>query len=97
MDRAWNPLPPRRRRIQIRLSGILSRPARPMRASVAIEQTCSALLATADVDVATWTKTLGPLALVWKHGELTGTPARKYEINLKHDKDIAAILHAHPA
>lgn len=45
------------------------------------------LLATADVEVAKWTKTPGPWPLVWKHEGLTVAAARKYEISLKRDKD----------
>lgn len=44
-------------------------------------------LATADVEVAQWTKTPGPWPLVWKHEGLTVAAARKYEISLKRDKD----------
>ncbi len=44
-------------------------------------------LATADVDVATWTAKPGPWPLVWKHVGLTEDAARKYETSLKRDRD----------
>lgn len=44
-------------------------------------------LATADVDVAAWTRRDGPWPLVWKHEGLTEDAARKYEASLKRDRD----------
>lgn len=44
-------------------------------------------MASADADVAKWTKLPGPWSLVWQHDGLSESAARKYEISLKRDKD----------
>lgn len=44
-------------------------------------------LATADVEVAAWTRRSGPWPLVWKHVGLTQEAARKYETSLKRDRE----------
>jgi predicted GIY-YIG superfamily endonuclease len=47
------------------------------------------LLATADEEVAKWTKQPGPWPLAWRHDGLTRSAALKYEVSLKRDKDTA--------